>query len=94
VSSTLAGPWSCARSSSTDDEEPGCTCPPPAEPPSVGTYVIVDARDPAAIGATLSVLPGFDPSDSDSWELFRRLVFDYDLDGQTVHVEFLWPGWY
>jgi hypothetical protein len=63
-----------------------CSCPPIAEAPLLGTYVITDAPDPAAIGGTLEVVPAFDGAED-----YRTLVIEYAATEGDFTVDYQWP---
>jgi hypothetical protein len=63
-----------------------CTFPPLADPPVLGTYLIVDAPDPAAIGGTLEVVPLHEDAPDD-----RTLVLTYASPEGEVTVNYWWP---
>src|SRR5688572_29362109 len=63
-----------------------CTCPPLADPPALGTYLIVDAPDPSAIGGTLEVVPLHEDVED-----YRALVITYAVPDGEVTVNYWWP---
>ena len=63
-----------------------CTCPGLADPPVLGTYLIVDAPDPDAIGGTLEVVPLHEDVDD-----YRALVVTYASPEGEVTVNYFWP---